>query len=65
MTEREQELYHALDVLYELCREDSFGKGWKRGQNGMRIAALALGRKRVPPSPYEAVPKAMRDLETP
>lgn len=33
----------ALRELYELCREDGFGKGWKRGQQALRNAEIALG----------------------
>lgn len=44
--DREQELETALKTLYELAKEEGFGRGWKRGTHGMRVAEIAL---RLPP----------------
>ena len=43
MTDREVELRNALQNLYEHVEEDQSFRGWKRGQNALRKAEIALG----------------------
>lgn len=40
--DRIKELEDALWNLYYLANEDELGKGWKRGNHGMRVAEIAL-----------------------
>jgi hypothetical protein len=43
MNETEDTLRRALKNLYEAVEEDDSFRGWKRGQNTLRQAEIALG----------------------
>lgn len=43
MTEQETKLREALLNLYDHVEEDNSFRGWKRGQNALRQAEIALG----------------------
>jgi len=43
MTDEEAKIREALKELYEMVLEDGSFRGWKRGQNTLRRAEIALG----------------------